>query len=178
MDIGTIITLILLAIGLVFIYLVVDYTTKPSVDENIIGVREPCLAFVNTVKQNRKRFKMDYSESFTSYKSDREVYTSYCITFKDLLLNLEWKINIDLTKYRLIDIDMHTNTQECLYFYGFPDWLNDVEKKYIFLELKKFYDSLKKRKYRRRQILDDRYFRDLNKAQDKVRQEYIKHYCK
>lgn len=171
-----IIIIVILITALVITYFI---TTKspPKTKQSIpAGVGEPCIAFVNTVKQNRKRFKLKHNDDretglFSSKIVIHEIF------FKDLLLNLEWKVNVRT----LIELRCEPNYDwkyEKWTFSGFPDWLNEAEKKYIFLELKEFYESLQKRKDKRSELLQARRKREYKKAQDKARQEYIQHYCK
>lgn len=139
-------------------------------------ISEPIISFVETVKNNRKRFKVSSKRFITQYylhggherKTDysvedirtKEVYSVEEIEESKYSYSLPMRIS---KTYKLTSTDVQ--------------WCTQDELEYVITELTKFYTRLYHRKNKRYNQIQFRRTRDMNILKEKERSRLMGIYC-
>lgn len=140
-------------------------------------ISEPIVSFVETVKKDRKRFKVSSQRNSANFD--------------------EWRKIEITTNYRVEDLatkEIYTveELEETRYWYGSPrtvtikykltstdvQWCTPDELEYVITELTQFYGGLALRKSKRYDQIQFRRTRDMNILKEKERNRLINIYCK
>lgn len=133
---------------------------KENLYNPLFGVSEPIISFVETVRNNPKRFRIR-----------EEIYTynrGACFhVFKDKYTKEALEFSIEDHWYRTCGSDFSVSRQH-KYILTFPSnrlsWISHIEKQYLVKEIKN--------------ILTEEYERKRERVQSRQRKHYMKIYCK
>lgn len=139
-------------------------------------ISEPIISFVETVKNNRKRFKVSRSLPSTVFniRGNSEIITNYSI--KDNMTEEVYTLeSLEVYKYQYYATTVFTVTHKLTS--TDIQWCTQDELQYVITELSEFYSGLALRKYKRHEQIRSRRIRDMDILKDKERSRLMGIYC-